>query len=96
MATVEDGDCIASIAEKLGKERKWAAYSQAWTKGKLKGQTGVVFQPSRMGGDDYTLTVYVAFDRKAKDTITLDDKAQPLVAADVMMIMEIPTISRRS
>ena len=66
------------------KERKWAAYSQAWTKGKLKGQTGVVFQPSRMGGDDYILTVYVAFDRKAKDTITLDAKTQPLVAADAI------------
>jgi hypothetical protein len=78
---VSNGDGSGDPKPKL---RKWAAYSQAWTKGKLKGQTGVVFQPSRMAGDDYKLTVYVAFDRKAKDTITLDENTQPLVAADAI------------
>ncbi len=73
-----------SAEERRPKERKWASYSQAWTKGKLKGQTGIVFQPSRMAGDNYKLTVYVAFDRNKKDGITLDAKTQPIKAPDAI------------
>jgi len=60
------------------KKRKWASYSHAWTKGKLKGKTGVVFQPSRMGGDDYTLNVYLAYDKSKKDEWVLDAQDEPL------------------
>lgn len=63
------------------KNRKWAAYSYGWNKGKLKGQTGIVFRPSRMAGDNYNLTVYLANDVSAKDTWVLDDKAEPLPAS---------------
>lgn len=62
------------------KNRKWAAFSYGWTSGKLKGATGVVFQPSRMAGDDYIISVYLAYDVSAKDTWILDDKTEPLVA----------------
>ena len=64
------------------KKRQWAALSTAWRKGKLKGQTGVVFQPSRMGGDDYVLTVYLANDKSKKDELALNVKTEPLVAAN--------------
>ncbi|QRK13128.1 hypothetical protein JQX13_25740 [Archangium violaceum] len=60
------------------KQRKWAAYSQGWCKGKLIGQTGVLFQPSRMAGDDYVVSVYLAYDKTAKDTWALDVKTEPL------------------
>jgi hypothetical protein len=63
-------------------ERFWASLSQGWTKGKLKGKTGVIFQPTRMGGDDYIITVYLAYDRTAKDKLALDVKTEPLVAPD--------------
>lgn len=62
-------------------ERKWAAFSYGWTSGKLKGKTGVVFQPSRMAGDDYKLTVYLAYDKTADDKWAIDKKDEPLVAA---------------
>src|SRR5687767_1341005 len=38
------------------KTRTWAALSEGWGSGAMKGRTGIVFQPSRMGGDDYKLT----------------------------------------
>jgi hypothetical protein len=63
-------------------ERFWASLSQGWTKGKLKGKTGVIFQPTRMGGDDYIVTVYLAYDKTAKDKLALDVKTEPLVAPD--------------
>ena len=65
-------------------ERPWAAYSYAWRSGALKGKTGVVFQPSRMAGDDYKVTVYLAYDKTAQDKWALDKKDEPLVAAEVL------------
>lgn len=44
--------------------RKWSSYSYAWTKGALASKTGVLFQPCRMAGDAYKLTVYLAWDKK--------------------------------
>ena len=44
--------------------RKWASFSKAWRKGKLAGKTGVNFQPSRMAGDMYKITVYAAHELK--------------------------------
>ena len=66
----------------LCKERLWASLSQGWTRGKLKGKTGVAFEPTRMGGDDYVVTVYLAYDKTAKDKLVLDAKTEPLVAPD--------------
>ena len=63
------------------KVRLWASYSCGWTSGKLKGQTGVVFQPSRMAGDTYKVSVYLDCEKSKKDEFTFDDKAEPLKAA---------------
>ncbi len=62
------------------KKRKWAALSKCWTKGKMKGQTGIVFNPSRMAGDDYVLSVYLANEWQAKDDRRLDNKDEKLKA----------------
>jgi hypothetical protein len=64
------------------KVRKWAATSKGWSKGNLKGKTGVVFQPSRIAGDDYTLVVYLANERTAKDKLRLDTKDEKPKAVD--------------
>jgi hypothetical protein len=64
--------------------RTWASLSEGWTSGKLKGCTGAVFQPSRMGGDDYVLQVYLAYDKSAKDKLALDADTQPLVTPAVI------------
>jgi hypothetical protein len=56
-------------------KRKWAAYSKAWRKGKLAAKTGVLFQPTRMAGDAYTLTVYAAHEIE-------DDKRKSRLDAD--------------
>ncbi len=45
------------------KKRKWSSYSYAWTRGTLANKTGVLFQPSRLGGDAYKVTVYLAYDK---------------------------------
>ncbi len=71
----------ASVTANQLSVRKWASLSQGWTSGKLKGQTGIVFQPSRMGGDSCFITVYLAYDKSKKDTLALDVKDEPLVAA---------------
>jgi hypothetical protein len=42
--------------------RKWSAYSLAWREEVLAAKTGVLFQPSRMAGDKYRITVYAAFE----------------------------------
>ncbi len=60
------------------KKRKWASLSTGWSSGKLKGQTGVLFQPSRMGGENYNVSVYLANDLSAKDTMLIDNIAEPL------------------
>lgn len=64
------------------KKRKWAALSEGWSSGAMKGRTGGVFQPSRMGGDDYKLTVYLAYDKAKKDELKLDENTEPLAAPD--------------
>jgi hypothetical protein len=58
--------------------RKWASYSLAWRKGKLAGKTGVLFQPSRMAGDMYKITVHAAHeivDAARKVRINVDTDA---------------------
>lgn len=46
--------------------RRWCAYSEAWGSGLFAGQTGVLFQPSRMAGDGYELHVYAAYTSDAE------------------------------
>ncbi|NMO17213.1 hypothetical protein HPC49_13150 [Pyxidicoccus fallax] len=55
--------------------RKWSAYSEAAVTGPHQGRTGVLFQPSRMAGDAYTLTVRFPYVRKpdGKDDLDTED-----------------------
>lgn len=57
--------------------RKWAAYSEPWTTGAAAGKTGVLFQPSRMAGDAYKVSAYLAFDKSADGKIVLDTAVDP-------------------
>ena len=59
-------------------ERKWAALSRGWGKGKLAGCTGVLFEPSRMAGDDYVLRVYLAWDHDKDGKLAIDVQTEPL------------------
>ena len=74
---------------KAAEIRKWVAHSLGWTQGKLKGQTGVLFQPSRLAGDTFKVTVYLDNDRyfdsvKSKEKLVLDVTDLPLKAAEVI------------
>lgn len=68
--------------------RKWASFSYAWTQGLLKGQTGVLFRPARMAGDNYKITVYLAYETKLdtakKEVIVVDVKDEPLKTPDAI------------
>jgi hypothetical protein len=44
--------------------RTFAALSTAWGSGLYAGQSGVLFQPSRMAGDAFKVTVYFAYEKK--------------------------------
>lgn len=59
--------------EAVSDKRKWSAYSYAWRDKLLASKTGVIFQPARMAGDCYTVTVYLAWDKKADGKVVLDD-----------------------
>lgn len=54
--------------------RKWSAYSFTWPTGKLMGKTGVLFQPSRMGGDNFRVSAYLAHSRKPDLADVLDSE----------------------
>ncbi|MBS1834719.1 MAG: hypothetical protein JST65_18520 [Acidobacteria bacterium] len=69
---------------KKAKKRKWAVLAKGWSKGKLKGRTGVAFQPSRMAGDDYKLVVYLANEFTKLDEHRLDVDDEELKAADTI------------
>ncbi|WP_164016228.1 hypothetical protein [Pyxidicoccus trucidator] len=63
-------------------KRKWAAYTQAWTSGAFAGRTGVLFQPSRIAGDAWRVTVQLAYERRKDGAVALDvEDAAPLPAA---------------
>jgi len=63
-------------------KRKWAAYTQAWTTGAFAGRTGVLFQPSRIAGDAWRVTVQLAYERRKDGAVALDvEDAAPLPAA---------------
>lgn len=62
--------------------RTHSAFSYAWTRGIYAGKTGVFFQPCRIAGDAYKVTVYLAWDRKSDGTIVADVQSDaPLPAA---------------
>ncbi|MFP2932486.1 hypothetical protein ACLESO_46530 [Pyxidicoccus sp. 3LG] len=64
------------------RKRGWAAYSQAWTSGAFAGRTGVLFQPSRIAGDAWRVTVQLAYDRRRDGGVVLDvEDDAPLPAA---------------
>jgi hypothetical protein len=63
-------------------KRRWAAYTQAWTTGAYAGRTGVLFQPSRIAGDAWRVTVQLAYDRRKDGGVVLDvEDDAPLPAA---------------
>ncbi|HWC96389.1 MAG TPA: hypothetical protein VG456_06565 [Candidatus Sulfopaludibacter sp.] len=62
---VQDGEFPFPVATCAN--RKWAAFSKAWRTGALAGTTGVLFQPSRIAGDKYKLTVCLHYDRRQDD-----------------------------
>lgn len=74
--TLDDGIFPFKV-EPVPDKRKWAAYSHAWSDKKLAGRTGVLFQPSRMAGDAYTVSVYLAWevDESGKNTLDVEDDA---------------------
>ncbi len=53
--------------------RRWAASTDAWTKGKYANKTGTLFQPSRMAGDAWRVTVYVAHEKNGHLDIDVPD-----------------------
>ncbi|MCY1014393.1 hypothetical protein [Pyxidicoccus sp. MSG2] len=62
--------------------RKWAAFTEAWTSGAYAGRTGVLFQPSRIAGDAWRVTVQLAYERRKDGAVALDiEDAAPLPAA---------------
>ncbi|WP_163999351.1 hypothetical protein [Pyxidicoccus caerfyrddinensis] len=62
--------------------RKWAAFTEAWTSGAYAGRTGVMFQPSRIAGDAWRVTVQLAYERRKDGAVALDvEDAAPLPAA---------------
>ncbi|OLE62755.1 MAG: hypothetical protein AUG04_08445 [Deltaproteobacteria bacterium 13_1_20CM_2_69_21] len=75
-STLKSGDFPFKVEQ--CNERKWAAFSRPWTKGKLAGKTGVVFQASRMAGDDYKLRVYLAWEHDKDGKYALDVKTDDL------------------
>lgn len=58
-------------------ERKWAAVSYPWRDKELACKTGVIFQPARMAGDAYIVTVYAAYNvgKDGKMELDKDDDA---------------------
>ena len=73
--------------------RKWASFSYGWTKGLMKGQTGVLFRPSRMAGENYTISVYLAYETKmdgTKEAIVVDVKDEPLKTPDAIKAVTGP------
>ncbi len=74
--------------EETPKPRKWAAYSYAWNDGVGASKTGVIFQPSRMAGDAYEITVYVdqIYDRKKKYSLNVKTDAPLTVPAVIKAV----------
>jgi hypothetical protein len=60
-----------------GDPRKWSVFSQAWRDKTLASKTGVLFQPARMAGDIYTVSVYVAWDTAEDGKVILNTDADP-------------------
>ena len=82
-ASLEDGRFPFRV-ETCAAPRSWAAISYAWTTGCLAGQSGVLFQPSRMAGDRFAVTVYVAHETDASGSFALnrdDDAPLPIHAS---------------
>jgi hypothetical protein len=68
------------------KPRKWASYSYAWDDGLVASKTGVMFQPSRMAGDAYKVSVYVAYDKTRKGAVVLNKPDDPPLAVPAVLM----------
>lgn len=68
--------------------RKWAAYSYAWTEGALANKTGVLFQPSRMAGDAYKVSIYLAYDKAPDPQNPAKEKYKLDIADDAPLPLE--------
>jgi hypothetical protein len=55
-------------------KRKWSSFSFPWRSGALAGKTGVIFQPSRIAGDNYTVICALAWERNSEHKLVLDDE----------------------
>jgi hypothetical protein len=60
--------------------RKWSSFSEPWSKGVLKGRTGVLFEPSHMAGDRYEISVYLSGEKSKKGEHWFDEWAEKLNA----------------
>jgi hypothetical protein len=94
-SALTDGD-FPFKAEATADKRLWAVYSYAWTTGILAGKTGVLFQPARMAGDHYKLTIYLAWDTKPDGTVVLNVKDKVLANATIKKSTGIFEIWRRT
>lgn len=64
-----------------GRRRTWAAFSTGWGKGALAGMTGAVFQPSRMAGDSYVVSCYLAHEKRPDGSPVLDTTIRATIDA---------------
>jgi hypothetical protein len=58
-AAADDGATNFPFAVKAGGTRFWGAISEFQKSGADNGRTGVLFRPSRMAGDNYSVTAYL-------------------------------------
>lgn len=65
----------------VGRRRTWASFSTGWGRGALAGMSGVVFQPSRMAGDSYVVTCYLANEKRPDGSPVLDTTRRATIDA---------------
>lgn len=64
---------VAPLPNAFWPHRRWAAGTEAWIKGKHVSKTGVLFQPSRMAGDAWRVTVYAVHEKDGHLDIDVPD-----------------------
>ncbi len=64
---------VAPLPNAVWPHRRWAAGTAAWTRGKYVNKTGVLFQPSRMAGDAWRVTVYAVHEKNGHLDIDVPD-----------------------
>lgn len=64
-----------------GRRRTWAAFSTGWGTGALAGMSGVMFQPSRMAGDSYVISCYLANQKRPDGSPVVDTTVRATIDA---------------